>query len=239
MVRGILIALTTDEEIGLRRIGQGSFGVAPALAHRLERLALVEAAGGGWRLTPLGQQRFRELPAPPLRLKAPPVIDRILDRYIPLAQATGIARPTDTAADPLPGPQSRELSKPPAGNPAARRVLVVEDCYVEAQAMARLLESSGLEVVGPVGRLDQAMSLAADRALHGALLDIDLGGEHCFPVAAQLRQRHIPVAFVSAYAPTIVPPVDELRAVPFIAKPFEDRDLVAAVKTAIETAPPR
>jgi DNA-binding NarL/FixJ family response regulator len=53
---------------------------------------------------------------------------------------------------------------------------VVEDCYVEAQALARLLESSGLEVVGPVGRLDQAISIAADRELDGALLDIDLGG---------------------------------------------------------------
>jgi CheY-like chemotaxis protein len=206
------------------------------MRRRLERLALVEAAAGGWRLTPLGRQRCRALPAPPLRLKAPPVIDRILDRYIPLARATGIARPADPAFD---EPSSGEPSYPPPGNPAARRVLVVEDCYVEAQALARLLESSGLEVVGPVGRLDQAISIAADRELDGALLDIDLGGEPCFPVAVRLRQRHVPVAFVSAHAPTIVPRDDELRAVPFIAKPFEDHELLAAVKNAIETAPPQ
>jgi CheY-like chemotaxis protein len=207
-VRAILVPLSDAEEIALRRIGIGSLGVSADLLARLQELALIKRVAGEWTLTPLGKRRYSELPDAPLRGRAPSVIDEILDRYIPIAQAKGIAKPDQ-----------------------ARRILIVEDCHLEADLLAELLHGRGYEVVGPVGRVREAMMLASDETLNGALLDIDLDGERSFGVASALQRRSIPVAFVSGYDPSIVPDRNGLRAVPFVTKPFEDEALVAMVKT--------
>lgn len=61
------------------------------MARRLERLALAERFRDGWRLTPLGRRRYRDLPKSPLQeSNSSPLIDTILDRAIPLARATRI-----------------------------------------------------------------------------------------------------------------------------------------------------
>jgi CheY-like chemotaxis protein len=222
MARPIIVPLAREEEITLRRVAQGATGDARSLA-RLKQLALVEPWRRGWRLTPLGQRRLRELPTAPLmagRVASP--LDSILDRFIPMARAAGLAQPDEPAGE------AGEAAA--SNNRAARRILVAEDCYVVADAVTRLLRGSGYDVVGPAGRLEAAEQLAATQPLDGALLDIKLADELSFPLAMQLQERHVPVAFVSGYAPSIVPPSPSLRAIPFIAKPFEDRQLVATVK---------
>jgi CheY-like chemotaxis protein len=207
-VRAILVPLSAAEEIALRRIARGSLAVSDDLLARLRELALIRRIADEWTLTPLGKRRYSELPEAPLRGRAPSVIDDILDRYIPLAQAKGISKPDQI-----------------------RRILVVEDSPLEADALAHLLHGCGYEVVGPVGRVREAMIMAADETLNGALLDIDLDGERSFGIASALQRRSVPVAFVSGYHPSIVPDRNGLRAVPFVAKPFEDETLVAMVKT--------
>jgi CheY-like chemotaxis protein len=223
-VRAILIPLSTAEEIALRRIHLGSAEISPALIVRLKELALIERATGGWRLTPLGKSRYNELPDAPLRGCGPSFIDDILNRFIPMAQATGIVKPGEIEDDSVNGAASSPANHAP-------RILVVEDCYLEAAELSHLLTGCGYEVVGPVGQLSEAMSLATGQALDGALLDIDLGGERSFGVASTLQRRSVPLAFISGYDPIIVPDSHELRAVPFVAKPFENEALVAMVKT--------
>jgi CheY-like chemotaxis protein len=223
-VRAILIPLSTAEEIALRRIHLGSAEISPALIVRLKELALIERATGGWRLTPLGKRRYNELSDAPLRGRGPSVIDDILNRFIPMAQATGIVKPEEVDDDSVNGSASSPANHAP-------RILVVEDSYLEAAELSHLLTGSGYEVVGPVGRLSEAMSLATGQALDGALLDIDLGGERSFGVASTLQRRSVPLAFISGYDPIIVPDWHELRAVPFVAKPFANEALVAMVKT--------
>jgi hypothetical protein len=98
-VRAILIPLSAAEEIALRKVHLGSSAIAPDLMVRLKALALIERTGGGWRLTPLGMRRHDELADVPLRDRGPSIIDDILDRYIPLAQARGIVKPAETDAD--------------------------------------------------------------------------------------------------------------------------------------------
>jgi CheY-like chemotaxis protein len=223
-VRAILIPLSAAEEIALRKVHLGSTVVSPSLVARLKDLALIQRAAGGWRLTPLGKRRHSELPDAPLRGRAPSVIDDILDRFIPMAQASGIVKPGEIDD----GTASASASPPPHQAP---RILIVEDSYPEAAELDRLLSDCGYDVVGPVGRLDDAMMLASGQALDGALLDIDLGGERSFGVASTLQRRSVPLAFISGYDPSIVPDAHELRAIPFVAKPFEDEALVAMVRT--------
>jgi hypothetical protein len=55
--------LSADEEVALRRVALG-FSHAVAVDHirRLKVLFLIEADKSSWRLTALGQQRFKSLP---------------------------------------------------------------------------------------------------------------------------------------------------------------------------------
>jgi hypothetical protein len=99
--------LAPEEEIALRRLASQCIGIEPAMARRLERLALAERFRDGWRLTPLGRRRYRDLPKPPLQESKPlPVIDTILDRAIPLARAARILQP-EPASDEDPEPPVR------------------------------------------------------------------------------------------------------------------------------------
>src|SRR5258706_15733422 len=69
-----------------------------------------------------------------------------------------------------------------------RRILVVEDTLLVAEAIGDMLTAHGCTVVGPVGRLGPALELARNEALDGALLDVNLAGEPCFAIAAALQE---------------------------------------------------
>ena len=62
-MRGMLAQLSPNEEVALRRVALGfSHGVASDHIRRLKDLHLIEADQASWRLTALGQQRFKSLP---------------------------------------------------------------------------------------------------------------------------------------------------------------------------------
>jgi hypothetical protein len=86
----------------------------------------------------------------------------------------------------------------------------------------------GCCAVGPAPRLAQGLMLAAVERLDGALLDVNLAGEACFPIAAALDARGIPFAFLTGYSDGAIPA--EYREVPRLMKPFTNaalRGLVA------------
>ena len=101
-----------------------------------------------------------------------------------------------------------------------RRILVVEDEYMIADAMQRGLEDEGIIVVGPAPSVRKALRLldaAAD--LDGAVLDINLGDEQIFPVADALQARGIPFLFTTGYDAAGVPAA--WRHVQRLEKPIE------------------
>jgi len=110
------------------------------------------------------------------------------------------------------------------------RILVVEDNLLTADAIQDLLETSGCEVIGPVPTVAAALDLVAREAIDGAVLDINLGGELAFPVAAALIERDIPFLFLTGYDDLVVPP--QYRGMRRLDKPTDMRMLAEIVLNA-------
>lgn len=108
------------------------------------------------------------------------------------------------------------------------RVLVVEDSLLVAEVIAETLQSHGCDVVGPISRLQRALPLARDEPLHGAVLDVNLAGEYCFPIATALEARGVPFIFLTGYGDVgVLPP--EFQAMPLVGKPFTSSELVELI----------
>jgi CheY-like chemotaxis protein len=86
-----------------------------------------------------------------------------------------------------------------------RRVLIAEDNLFAAMELAQALRDLGCEPVGPAARVDEAMRLAREEILNGALLDVELQGELIFAVAEELERRGVPVIFATGYDNGIFP----------------------------------
>lgn len=108
------------------------------------------------------------------------------------------------------------------------RILVVEDNFLAAEVVRDILENSGYTVIGPVGRLAEGLQLAEQEGLDGAVLDINLNGDWCFPIARALRQRGVPFIFLTGYDDSaLIPP--ELRPVRRLGKPILGSQLIEAL----------
>ena len=112
------------------------------------------------------------------------------------------------------------------------RILVVEDNFLAAEVVRDVLESSECTVIGPVGRLADGLRLAEQEGLDGAVLDINLNGDWCFPIARALRQRGVPFVFLTGYDDCAIIPV-ELRPVRRLGKPVFGRQLINALSEVI------
>ena len=88
-----------------------------------------------------------------------------------------------------------------------RRVLVVEDEYMVADAMERKLRRAGAVVIGPVPSVAQALDLLArEGEIDGAVLDINLGDHKVYPVVDLLLARGTPCVFATGNDRADVPP---------------------------------
>jgi DNA-binding NtrC family response regulator len=114
---------------------------------------------------------------------------------------------------------------------AGARILVVEDEYYLAEDLCHALEAAGAEVVGPVGSLGQAEGPLLAGGLDGAVLDMNLRGEHAFALAERLQAADVPFVIVSGYSAEALP--DALGAVPRLEKPVDARRAVEALVAAI------
>jgi len=108
--------------------------------------------------------------------------------------------------------------------PRHPKILIVEDNVLVAETIAEALTDSGYEVVGPAPTLNAGLELAAENDLDGALLDVDLAGRYCFPIAMMLAERNVPFLFLTGFHdPSVIPP--ELRTASRLTKPFHLSDL--------------
>ena len=111
---------------------------------------------------------------------------------------------------------------------AGRRVLVVEDQYLVAVEMRRIVMSLGGEVLGPVARTPAALSLLAGASVDLALLDINLGDDDAYSIATELLRRQVPFIFATGCEPWVIP--EAFQSVPRLDKPLTLRALADAVQ---------
>jgi CheY-like chemotaxis protein len=111
-----------------------------------------------------------------------------------------------------------------------RRVLVVEDQYLVAEEMRRMVMGLGGEVVGPVARAAPALELLAEEPIDLALLDINLGPDDVYPLATELLRRDAIFFFVTGCEPWVIP--EEFREVPRLDKPLTSKTLADAIQRA-------
>jgi len=114
---------------------------------------------------------------------------------------------------------------------AGRRVLVIEDESMVTMLLQDFLEDIGCEVAGVASRLKEAREKIDTLAFDVAILDVNLNGDQTFPLAEVLLARGRPIVFATGYGATTLPP--RLRALPVLQKPFQQDDLVRALRTAL------
>jgi CheY-like chemotaxis protein len=111
---------------------------------------------------------------------------------------------------------------------AGLRVLLVEDEVLACLEVEDLLRGVGCRIVGPAGRLDDALRLAREAELDGALIDLNLAGEPAYPVIDALIARAVPYVLVTGYdMPSVAAPY---RGAPHIGKPFAESAVLSAVQ---------
>lgn len=121
------------------------------------------------------------------------------------------------------------MSAPSDYAPVVRlTILVIEDEPIIALDIQMMLEEDGHHVLGPVGRLEQALRLLETSQPDLATLDLNLHGHPATPIAEQLRARSIP--FIVASADFAVVSGDAAFAgATGITKPIQRDELLAAL----------
>ena len=126
-------------------------------------------------------------------------------------------------------------SDAPGDGLAGRRVLVVEDSPVVAEACGDMLRDLGCVVVGPAGNMAAALQMASDEDLDGAIVDINIRGGKAFPVLKILAGRGVPFLLTSGYADWSMP--EEWQGRPRLAKPYTPAGLRAGLEELLGSAP--
>ncbi len=100
-----------------------------------------------------------------------------------------------------------------------KTILVVEDDFLVATDLCSSLEAEGVQVLGPVGRVDDALGvIARSGRIDGALVDLNLHGVMAYPVADALVERSVPFLFVTGYDKAAIP--ERFKNVPHRQKPI-------------------
>ena len=105
------------------------------------------------------------------------------------------------------------------------RLLLVEDETLVAMMMKDMLAELEFEVLGPFGSIGDASAalllngIPAIDGIAAAVLDINVGGEPIYPLAARIAERGVPLVFVTGYTPESID--ERFAAVPVLQKPIE------------------
>lgn len=115
---------------------------------------------------------------------------------------------------------------------AGQHVLVVEGDPLGGSDLATELESQGAEVVGPARDVDAALSYIRSTTIDCALLDVQLApGQDVSPIADLLAQAEVPFIFVTAHDSHDI--LSRHSSQPVVRKPYNGRDIIAALRAAL------
>jgi DNA-binding NtrC family response regulator len=115
-------------------------------------------------------------------------------------------------------------------NLTGRRILLVEDEYLVAKSLARLLDQWGAQIVGPVATVEKAMAiLQAPDPPDAALVDINLRGVMAFQVADAAIARGVLLVLTTGYDTAVIP--ERYRQVAILQKPCDPAEISRALMT--------
>ncbi len=105
-----------------------------------------------------------------------------------------------------------------------KNILLLEDDLLLAMDMEDYLIDKGYTIVGPFGRVADAIDAIGRTKLDCAIVDLNLHGELSFPVIELLQQRSIPFIVCSGYAE--LPDLKtRLVGLPLLPKPWDAKIL--------------
>ncbi len=112
---------------------------------------------------------------------------------------------------------------------SGRRVLIIEDDFLVAEALLNILEDAGVTALGPIGRMEEALAFIEDGGanLDGVVLDVNLHGQVSYPIADALAQRGIRFVFMTGSDPSAL--AAAYRGYPRCGKPFRAGTILAAL----------
>ncbi len=112
-----------------------------------------------------------------------------------------------------------------------RRILVVEDDYMQASELSVALELQGSNVVGPFPVPEEGLEAIEHAEVDAAVLDVHLGEQRVYHLADVLNERKIPFLFVTGYDPTEIP--DRFAGIHCLQKPFDMDGLAVILAIAL------
>lgn len=115
-----------------------------------------------------------------------------------------------------------------------KKVLIVEDQFVEANDLQLMLKRAGYEVSGIARSVPVAQELLKEQEPDFVLLDIFLKGSLTgIDLARQLRRNNIPFIYLSANSnEEILAEAKTTEPYGFIVKPFREKDLLVTLEIA-------
>jgi DNA-binding response OmpR family regulator len=111
---------------------------------------------------------------------------------------------------------------------ASLRVLVVDDDAIVGMLVEDILLDDGCRVCGPHVTFAGAMKAAETEPLDAAILDVNLGGVHSYPIGEVLMARGVPFLLMSGYGDDAAPPGHPDW--PTCSKPFTAEKLMTALR---------
>jgi DNA-binding response OmpR family regulator len=128
------------------------------------------------------------------------------------------------------------LESPVLETPLLRRVLIVEDEIAIACELEACLQDAGFATVGPAIDRDEAVELIRLGAFDAAIIDVGLMGDCAAQPIEALRERHLPLLFMTGYGETSLPSF--VTAGEHFTKPFAIGDLVERLRVHLAPALP-
>ncbi|WP_051234455.1 sigma 54-interacting response regulator [Flavobacterium denitrificans] len=115
-----------------------------------------------------------------------------------------------------------------------KRILIVEDQFIEAHDLQLILEKANYEVTGIVRSVEQALEQIQINKPDLVFLDIMLkGNRNGIELAHYLKEKHIGFIFISANSSkSILDQAKTTHPYGFIVKPFRDQDVLTTLEIA-------
>jgi two-component system, response regulator PdtaR len=114
---------------------------------------------------------------------------------------------------------------------SGRRALIVEDEFLIALDIQRLLEEAGASETLIATNLTEAGALlASDLSIDLAVVDLRLGSEDARPLVEDLRGRAIPLVITSGFNPGEVEVSGTVASMP---KPYSDEEFTQVLRSLL------